>query len=526
MKRFTANTVTSTLQSPSSIAGPVVVAVLLLSSVSLLLLGVGSPLIALAPLVLTIGLVLFVWVPTRLQVFALVSVATAVDPPSGMPQDGQWHSILYPVGRLLYENLNTLTGVSVLRFSLLEILLMLMVGRVLLDRPSRRSSNDSASPTPNVLMWGFGLWFATMIWLEVFGLLRGGDVRNSLWQIRTLLWLPIVAWLIARVMRGPNDFVWIARSIIGAAVVKVTIGLYFLFAIVRPRALTVPYIMTHDDTLLLVTALFICLATFAYRQARAHLLLVMTVVPLVLLGIVANDRRIAYVSVFGGLLILYVYLAPRVRRRVTMLGILAMPLFVVYLAVGRHRTERVFVPAAKIMSLVTRSDASSSMRDIENYNLYVTLRAKGRLLGSGFGHKYVESVVAYDISEQFPQYRYIAHNSVLWLWSIAGVIGMSTLWLVLVVGVYFAARSFRFARSPFEQTACVSVIAVVFGYLVQCWGDMGSQSWISVWLMGAMLGTAGKLATATGAWPEQVRLFSKPAMYRTIAPVAPPAPVL
>ena len=482
---------------------------LLVGSTALLLVGADAPALALLPFALVLGVVLFFAVPLHLLVFGLASTAILVDPPSGRPAEGHWQSPLYPVGRLLYENLNTITGVASLRFSLVEVLLVLLVGRVLLARSARRATHGDSPDAPNVLLYALGAWLATVVWLELFGLARGGDLRNSLWQLRTLFWLPIVAWLFCSVMRSPRDFAWIARAILVAAAVKVAFGLYFLLAIARPRGLEPAYVMTHDDSYLLVTATFLCLAAWLHRPSRSHLALLLTMVPWMLVGIVINNRRIAYVTLFGGLLVLYAYLDRRRKRIATVLGTLAAPLFAVYLLVGQHRGGRLFAPAGKIMSVLLQTDASSSTRDIENYNLYVTLRAKGRLFGSGFGHEYVESVAAYDISSNFGQYRYIAHNSVLWLWSIGGLVGITTLWAALVVAVYFAARSFGLARSPMERTAALTVIAVVLTYLVQAWGDMGTQSWLGTMLLGAMIATASHLATATGAWPGRVALFRR-----------------
>ena len=496
-------------QAAAPLGGRLAVGALVGSSALLLLLGADAPAFALVPLAAVLGSVLYFAVPLPALVFGLASLAIAVDPPSGRPAEGHWQSPLYPVGRLLYENLNTITGVASLRFSLIEVLLVLLVGRVLLARLARRGRDADVPRVPDVLLYALGAWLATILWFELFGLARGGDFRNSLWQLRTLFWLPVVAWLFSAVMRGPGDFAWVARAILVAASVKVAFGLYFLLAIARPGGLEPAYVMTHDDSYLLVTAIFLCLAAWLHRPSRSHLALLVTVVPWMLVGIVINNRRIAYVALFGGLLILYAYLDGRRKRIATTLGALAAPLFVLYLLMGQHRGGRFFAPAGKIMSVLRQDDTSSSTRDIENYNLYVTLRAKGRLFGSGFGHEYVESVAAYDISSNFGQYRYIAHNSVLWLWSIGGLVGITTLWCALVVTVYFAARSFGVARSPLERTAALTVIAVVVTYLIQSWGDMGTQSWLGNLLLAAMLATAGHLATATGTWPARVALFRR-----------------
>ena len=485
-------------------------------SIALVLLTADVPFVAFAPLGLVVAVALFLCVPVRHLVLGLVGVGLLLDPPAGRFASGNWKSPLTLPGELLYDNLNNITGIAPLRFSALEVLLVLLLVRVVVSRAARtldaragRPVPPTELPVPNVMLWALGAWFGTMVWLEVYGLARGGDVRNSLWQVRELLWLPVVAWLLATVMRGPRDFIHIARFILVAACIKVAMGLYFLVAVARARGIDPPYVTTHDDSFIFVAAVIICITAALFRPTKAHLLLLVTVLPWVLLGIAINERRIAYVSLFGALLVIYSLLRGRAKRFLTLAGMAAAPLFAAYLVVGRNRPGGFFGPAAKIMSVVLQTDASSGTRDIENYNLYVTLRDEGPLFGTGFGHEYIEQIVAYDISRYFEQYRYIPHNSVLWLWSVAGVVGMLFLWLALVVAVYFAARSYRAATTSLDRIAAVTVIAVIFTYLVQAWGDMGTQAWLGVWLVAAMLAIAGKLATATGSWPEGVSLFRR-----------------
>jgi O-antigen ligase len=154
--------------------------------------------------------------------------------------------------------------------------------------------------------------------------------------------------------------------------------------------------------------------------------------------------------------------------------------------------------------VATHTDYSTSMRDIENFNLAWTLRGHP-LLGSGFGHEYVEKVKAVDISSIFPQYRYVPHNSVLGLLAFGGVIGLSGVFLTLVVGVYLAARAHRFAGAPGERAAGLAVISAVIVYLIQCYGDMGFMSWTGVFTLAPALAIAGQTASATGAWPSAAK---------------------
>ena len=75
-----------------------------------------------------------------------------------------------------------------------------------------------------------------------------------------------------------------------------------------------------------------------------------------------------------------------------------------------------------------------------------------------------------------------------------GVVG------TIVVGIYLAARSHRFARTPVERCAALASLCAQVMFVIQAWGDMGTQSWSAVWLASAALATAGALAVRTGAW--------------------------
>jgi hypothetical protein len=493
------------------------VTALVASTAVLLVLGDGNITLAFVPLAALVAAYTLRRVSLRNVMLALLALGLLVDNPASRPFTDQWRSLLSPIGEYLYGNLNNRTGIQVLRFSGLDVLivlLLLLVGaRAVMRRPAR---GEGWPAQANALILALAVSFATVVWLEAWGLARGGDFKNSLWQVRQLLWLPVLTALFACALRSRRDFLAVARIIVAAACVKVALGAYFVFAVMRPRGVHPLHATTHDDTVLFVAAIAICVAAWAHRPSRGHLALNALVVPWILLGLQINQRRIAYVSLACALFVVYVLLHGPVKRVLTRGALLVAPLFVMYLLVGQHRPYGVFAPAAKIMSVIRQNDASSSTRDIENYNLIQTLK-RGRVLGSGFGHKYLEISKAYDISAVFAQYRFIAHNSVLWLWSIAGVVGFTALWMFLPIAVFLATRSYYHARTPFERTAGAVVVATIIIWMLQAWGDMGSQSWPGNLLLASVLAVAGRLAVITGAWPQGVALLRGPRAARALA---------
>jgi O-antigen ligase len=183
----------------------------------------------------------------------------------------------------------------------------------------------------------------------------------------------------------------------------------------------------------------------------------------------------------------------------------SVPLFAMYVAAGWGRTESIFKPVGAISTMFgAHADASSEMRDIENYNLVQTLKSNP-LVGTGWGHEYKEVSVAISIKEAFEQYRYIPHNSVLGLLAFSGLIGFGLVWQMFVVAGFFHAVSTRAARSPVMRTAGIVGLATLATFIFQMWGDMGWDTLSPVVLMAVSVGTAVRLPVLVGAWPSKTR---------------------
>jgi hypothetical protein len=180
---------------------------------------------------------------------------------------------------------------------------------------------------------------------------------------------------------------------------------------------------------------------------------------------------------------------------------MALPLVVVYVAVGWNSKSTLFAPVQLFRSVEDAGadvDRSTLFRDLENYNLLATMRYYP-LVGTGFGRPYNEVVQLDDISF-FKEYRFLPHNSVLGLWGFCGALGFTGLWVSLVVGIFFALRSYYWARIPEERVAAFAALGMVLIYQIQAWGDIGFSEKKSIFLVSAALAVAGQVAVSTGAW--------------------------
>jgi hypothetical protein len=374
-------------------------------------------------------------------------------------------------------------------------------------RKATGSTIDGADGAPSASCLGPCLLgaFLGLGFMWVWGVvLRHGDFRNSLWQMRQLVYMPMLAFLFHATFRGPSDHRLLGAITVFAACLKVAFGLWVYIVIFRPLNERPAFTNTHSDSMLFVTAAVIVVARWHERRDVPGWLL-LALLPWLGLGMFVNNRRIVYVSLALALLALY-FIVPwgAVKRAVTRVMILCLPIIPLYMAAGWNSNSKVFKPVQTVKSVVSGdANASTATRDIENYNLFVTLRTNP-LLGTGFGHEYIEQVQAHSIAEIFPQYRFIPHNALMGLVAFGGLVGFTLVWMPMLVGIFLAVRSYRFAHRPVDRAAALTVVAVIIAFVNQAFGDMGLQSWMGTFLLACALTVAGKLAVAVGAWPQRV----------------------
>jgi hypothetical protein len=467
------------------------------TALALVLAGTGV-LIPLLPLAALLGLAVVLATPMRGPVLALTVLALLVDNPGERPMDGRWESPLLAPGRLLYLNLNSLTGIGPLRFSLLEALIVLLVAvvvlRKLLDDPIDDPRRLGLLPNP--MRIAFAVFATTIVALEFWGLARGGDFRNSLWQARQLFWLPVLGVLFGNAFKEMRARAALLRGLVAVAWVRCLAGIWFYFAVARPSGVRPEYSMTHSDSVLIVVAAIIAIAALVERPSIHHLALNLVTQPVFALGLIVNDRRLAFVMLGGGMVALILMGPPSLKRLLRRSLIVVIPLALLYVGIGWNSNAGAFRPVGVLRSLTTQTDTSSKTRDIENYNLIKTLEVNP-LVGSGFGHEYRELVEAYRVDQVFEQYRYIAHNSVLWLLSLAGWIGFTLLWSVFPVGVAIALSAHRNSRGVVDRVTTLATVVAILSFVLQAWGDMGLQSWMATIVTTALMGASGALFTSS-----------------------------
>lgn len=421
----------------------------------------------------------------------LIFLGLALDATS----EGPWDSPVASLGRFLTDNLNKTIPIDALTFPLMALVLgCLLVVRLL-------SGDVRGGRTAGPMPWALGFSFLTVIALIALGFVSGGDIQMAKNQLQTYVLVLLLAYLLTASLRGTRDYHLLGGLILAAACIKALMALWVVY-VVEPTP-EPAFATTHGDSMLFACAATMLIARFAEQPVRRHAWRCLMILPLLVGGMVANNRRLVWVEVCAAVVALvYIRRQTRLKRFLMQTLLRTLPLILVYIAIGWNSQSPIFAPVKLFHSVEDANvDSSTLFREIENYNLLYTLR-QNPFFGTGFGRPFVEVAKNYDISF-FKEYHFLPHNSVLGLWAFAGVFGFTGLSVALVVGVFLSVRSYYWARSPDDRVAAVTALAMVVIYQIQCWGDIGFADKRSIFLVGAALAVAGRLAESTGAWVVQ-----------------------
>ncbi len=426
-------------------------------------------------------------VPFDIVAPAFVFVILSLDAPGLQPAENKWRSPLYGLGGLLYNNLPT-------KFSVVDLLILVLVVRaifVIVLSDSGTTSIDRRPPRPfaQAMLISAG----SILAYTVYGIYNDGSFANALWQIRQPFWFPMLALAIS-VAATPACVRRLRTAILAAGLIKAAQGIFYYFAIAPGLGIVPFFVTTHSDSVTWAACMAILLAEWFEQRTRKTRRNMLVCGPIYLLAMTVNNRRTVWVMLAASVLFIVAQAHGPVKKQLARILAVAWPLFAVYIAVGLSVSSNspVFKPVRMTESVLLQDDASSDTRDIENFNLLVTLKAKP-VIGFGFGHEYVEMIVAYDIAKEFPQYRYKPHNSFLGMWAFIGLPGAAFYFLFLVVGVFYAVAARRKSSNPATRAAAAWAVCTVIAYLIQGWSDLGVQDWIAIVVGGVGVGIGGAI---------------------------------
>jgi hypothetical protein len=468
------------------------------STVAATIAGNGNVIVAIAPIIVGLGLCA-VWVlPLRIPLMAVLFLSLALD----ATDEGPRNTVLAPLGAILGINLKKSLPAVGLPVPGIVLIFALLVGIYGIRRyAGRRIEGFGRAIAVSRVKQGLIVSFLAVIALSALGARSGGDMQMAKIQVQTYVLVLLVAYLSIIGFRDVRDYRIFGRLVVIAGCLKALNAIWVIKTVVpRPE-----YATSHGDSLLFAVATVLLVVKFAEQPIRRNAIFCAVLLPLLAAGMYYNDRRLVWVEVLVGLGAYWLISRRSILKRYLIYAMLAAsPLVIGYIGAGWNSGSELFAPVRTLRSVGdSEYDASTLYRDLENYNLLSTLR-ENMFLGTGFGHPFAEVVKLPDISF-FKEYKYMPHNSVLGLWAFTGAFGFTALTFAIAVAVFCAARAYEAALTPDERVAAFMVIGTVLIYFVQCWGDIGFSERRSIHLLGPALAIAGQLAASTGVWRASAR---------------------
>lgn len=405
--------------------------------------------------------------------------------------EGAWHTPISSVANLIYL---PVPGPHFPLFFLFFGLILLIAGG-----SSGAQWNRRVLPVDR----GIRLALLTCVGMYAWGIARGGNFKIAMFQTQYFVMMYVMALAIAGTFRTAAQFTLLGKTILLAAVYRAVVAVIVYFRFVRTGAHALSYVTTHGDTVLFVVAAVMVMSYALELKTKRAIAFCAALATLFLMAINYNNRRLAWVSLLGALAIVFIFLPSRKVRRAVISVMLALtPVLIMYVVVGWGRTESIFRPVQSLSSMFgSTENVSSEMRNIENYNLIVTFNTYP-ILGTGWGHGYIEVSRAISITSFFLWYREVPHNTLLGVLAFTGVVGFAGIWLTFPIVVHACIRLYRAAQSPIARVIAATAISTVAIYGNQVYGDMGLLSPTGSMIMAIAIAAAYRVPVAEGGWPD------------------------
>ncbi|MGD0524570.1 MAG: hypothetical protein ABSE49_05485, partial [Polyangiaceae bacterium] len=283
---------------------------------------------------------------------------------------------------------------------------LILIGVLIAASSNRSVWGPSVRPMKNALFVTLG---ATLVSF-VYGVLHGGDFRFASWQTYLILSAILYAFTVASAFHTAADYWSLGKWLLAGAVYR---GLMCWISYFTWGRTTLgesgAYLTTHDDTIGWVVAIMVLVINTIDRRSLVVALRNLVFMLFFVGAIQFNSRRLAWVSLAMGLVIMYAFFPPgTAKKRVTRVLLAIVPLIALYVIVGWGRQNPIFLPLRSFATVSTQEDSSTLARNAENLGLIATANVNGFIFGSGWGRPYIYLTMKYDISG-FELWQYVPH---------------------------------------------------------------------------------------------------------------------
>ncbi|MBI4317750.1 MAG: O-antigen ligase family protein [Chloroflexi bacterium] len=422
----------------------------------------GLPLVIV--MVLAPFMLLFAMAKPRHALYLLVALALIVDEK-------------LTAGMQLHRGVGELTDRVLYWIPLTPLELLLMAA--LLGYLARAACMKTVPVRLGTFFWLMVPLFLFILFGLITGLMRGGDRRMALWELRAIFYMPGVYLLFYNTIKTKQHLQIIAWIILLSIGFVALLGSWTYFVILGTDLGERQSITDHQQGIFFNVLFLLPAAHAIYRSRGWQRWVALAAVPLGFVTWVATDRRSAYVALVVGFVALLALAYRDDKSRVVKLGLALAVISGLYAGVFWNSSGFWAKPLQGVRSVEAQPGdpeyASNQYRELEKWNIALTIR-NNALFGVGFGNEFEMYIpMAYWDS---PFRNFITHNSVLWVWMKTGVAGFIAYLMFLCLAISGAARVYRKLpdwqlKPPLAVGLAFIIMYTIYSYVDQGWDYKG-----------------------------------------------------
>ncbi len=396
----------------------------------------------------------------------------------------------------LFLNLNNSAGLDGFPITPAEILMLAVVGVAI----ARSVADHNVHWPSGRLVAAYCIYLVVVLGAEVHGLLSGGDLKTSLWEMRPQVYGFVLFILTTTLIEDRRQLERLVLVFLLAAAAKALIGDYRYFVTLGGKLGVQQDVLAHEDSYFLAILIVSGLAALIWLRRRPTVVLIAAVTPLALVAMLANSRRAGVYALAAAVIVTLVLayrFEPSLRKTVAVVSVVMVVAAIVFIAFAWDKQygiqAQLVRPVRSLIDPTQRDFLSDQYRTAENANLRLTFQSSP-LIGVGFGSPYLMAYPMADISRIYPLWNVIPHNSLMWVGMRMGAVGFVAFWgligLAILQGFYILGRS----RDPLIRAVAVVAIGAVVAEIMVGYGDLQLESYRNLIFLGATLGVLNRIS--------------------------------
>jgi hypothetical protein len=423
----------------------------------------------------------------------------------------------------LNNSSSSLQGVPITPFELvvLSVILIWVSSSIAESRPLELPRGP--------IVVAYSIFALIVVGAEVRGLAAGGPYLTTLWEIRPQAY-GLVAFIVASsLVRTRADLLRLAGIFFAVIAIKALIADFRYLVTLHADYSGVEALMAHEESYFFALYLVGALAVALWCRRRSILIPVLGLAPAVVLALMVNQRRAGMIALafgIGLMMILAIRFDVAKRNRLAVASVFSVVAFALFLGIfWNHQTGLVgelVRPFHSFYEPDPRDYLSNAYRQAEDLNLLLTIRSSP-LFGIGFGLPMLYVYPMADISQQYPLWNIIPHNTVLWIGMRMGAIGLAAFFGLIAMATLQASRQGS-RKDVFLRAVAMFAIAAFGMELVVGYVDLQLENYRNLIFLGVMLGVIQRLprirGIGTGRRPAEAASGSDSRERALLAPVA------